>query len=252
MQTSCWLVFLIFIGLSSFANWEHGNTRISSFMLAVVPVGFAASIFILEGIVSVGKATAWTYAGIAFVAAAAGVASYLGLYGMARESGIPIVQSSLLPLAFDGVVAVASMGIRAFSIPHTEEISPPSVTDWDEEMKMLAASAERTKNTPPEWSGPVASLHDVGESEAAFRGDTPLARKERAPRSSWDVRKVAEMLLAEERQADIISATGIGRSTLGRYSRVVRLLKEDPRAEISSAEKVPAEHVQVIRELVRR
>lgn len=237
MQTSCWLVFLIFIGLSSFANWEHGNTRISSFMLAVVPVGFAASIFILEGIVSVGKATAWTYAGIAFVAAAAGVASYLGLYGMARESGIPIVQSSLLPLAFDGVVAVASMGIRAFSIPHTEEHPTPSLLI--EERAEISSVEEATETAP-------------AEIEEAMEEISAPVRKERAPRSSWDVRKVAEMLLAEERQADIISATGIGRSTLGRYSRVVRLLKEDPRAEISSAEKVPAEHVQVIRELVRR
>lgn len=118
MKGICWLVFLAFIGLSSFANWEHGTTRISSFMLAVVPVGFAASIFILEGIVAAGKASRWAYAGIIFVASAAGVASYLGLYGMARDSGIPVVQSALLPLAFDGVVAVASMGIRAFSLSH--------------------------------------------------------------------------------------------------------------------------------------
>lgn len=237
MQTSCWLVFLIFIGLSSFANWEHGNTPISSFMLAVVPVGFAASIFILEGIVSVGKATRWTYAGIAFVAAAAGVASYIGLYGMARESGIPIVQSSLLPLAFDGVVAVASMGIRAFSVPHAEELSPtPS--------PLVEAYPTEQRETSTE-----ESVEEIVEEAPAVSAPP---RKERSPRSSWDVRKVAEMLLAEERQGDIISATGIGRSTLGRYSRVVRLLKEDPRAEISSAEKVPAEHVQLIRELVRR
>lgn len=237
MQTSCWLVFLIFIGLSSFANWEHGNTRISSFMLAVVPVGFAASIFILEGVVSVDKATRWTYVGITFVAAAAGVANYLGLYGMARESGIPIVQSSLLPLAFDGVVAVAAMGIRAFSLPHAEQSPPdPSLLSVEQSPEQREISAEE----PAE---------EIAEEAPAV---SATARKERSPRSSWDVSKVVEMLLAEERQGDIISATGIGRSTLGRYSKVVRLLKEDPRAEISSAEKVPAEHVQVIRELVRR
>lgn len=237
MQTSCWLVFLIFIGLSSFANWEHGNTRISSFMLAVVPVGFAASIFILEGIVSVDKATRWTYAGIAFVAAAAGVASYLGLYGMARESGIPIVQSSLLPLAFDGVVAVASMGIRAFSLPHVEQSPPdPSLPSVEQSPEQREISAEEPAEEIVE-TAPVVSASP---------------RKERSPRSSWDVRKVGEMLLAGERHGDIISATGIGRSTLGRYSPVVQLLKENPHAEIPAKGRIPAEHAQVLRELVRR
>jgi len=151
MKTVCWLVFLAFIGLSSFANWEHGTTRISSFMLAVVPVGFAASVFILEGLISAQKASRSTFAAIGFVALASGVASYLGLFGMARDAGIPLVQAALLPLSFDGVVLVASMGIRGFSPAHVPT-RPRSVSRT--KAAAVPAAANPVTAAVPEVSGP--------------------------------------------------------------------------------------------------
>lgn len=118
MKVISWLVFLAFIALSSYANYLHGDSLIAGGMLAVVPVGFAASVFILEGLISAQRASRWTFGGIGAVALASGVASYLGLYGMAIDAGIGRGQSVLMPLAFDGVVLVASMGIRGFSLSH--------------------------------------------------------------------------------------------------------------------------------------
>ena len=163
------------------------------------------------------------------VGAVAAFVSYLHQHHLMVVAGEPGLAQGFGPLAIDGML----FGMTATLI------------------------AARVKPLPAETSpapSPLieAYLKEREEEISAPVEEMPPVRKERAPRASWDVRKVAEMLLAEERQADIISATGIGRSTLGRYSRVVRMLKEDPRKEISSTEKVPAEHVQVIRELVRR
>jgi hypothetical protein len=246
MKSLCWLIFLAFIGLSSFANWEHGTTSISSFMLAVVPVGFAASIFILEGIVAVGKATKWTYLGIIFVAAAAGIASYLGLYGMARDSGIPIVQSALLPLAFDGVVAVASMGIRAFS-SHEGSVSVDEVLDrWMTTGDQYSPSEPLDMESLHEWAAeisapvsPAPSLKvetspDVVESVSLSPHSARASR-----RASWDVSRVADMALAGE-PFSVAKETGIGQSTYSNITRVAKLLRENPRRDLSAAGKLPS------------
>lgn len=245
MKGVCWLVFLAFIGLSSFANWEHGTTRISAFMLAVVPVGFAASIFILEGIVSAGKATKWSYAGIIFVAAAAGIASYLGLYGMARESDIPLVQSALLPLAFDGVVAVASMGIRAFSVIHpaTENAPEYGITQPIE--------------PDVDWNAELASIEDMPEAPVSpapvLQHEEPSApRVPRAPRASWDARLVAEMILDGAKTPEITDATGAKRASIDRLRAGAKLLQANPRAEVPASMKISADNVKMLRELVLR
>lgn len=247
MKAVSWLVFLTFIGLSSFANWEHGTTRISSFMLAVVPVGFAASIFILEGIVSAGKATIWSYAGITFVAAAAGIASYLGLYGMARDSGIPIVQSALLPLAFDGVVAVASMGIRAFSSPAL--VAPVPVEEVLQQTEELLQELEKESAPAPEEI-PVEDRRRIREEASATAAGYPSRRS--APRSSWDARKVADMLLDGAKTPEIVEVTGAGRASVDRFRSVLRLLQESPRAEVPEKMKVSPDNVKMLRELVLR
>lgn len=128
MKLVSWLVFLTFVGLSAFANYQHGQDRLAGFLLAIVPVGFAVVVFIVEALHAAGRATGWLYLGAGLVGGGAGVASYLGLFGMARDHGVQLVPALLLPLAFDGVVAVASMGIRGFAgalaPEHTPERAP--------------------------------------------------------------------------------------------------------------------------------
>lgn len=189
MKGISWLVFLAFIALSSFANWMHGATFHAQIMLAVVPVGFAAAVFLFEGMSAAGKTQLWQTVGVGFVALCAGVASYLGLFGMARDNGIPIVQAALLPLAYDGVVAVASMAIRAFSVV------PASVR-------------------PPVRRAPVrvpASVPDITEDKPAIES-APVSRT-----AKWDKDKAAALLAEGRDRADIAETLGISTKTLGRH-----------------------------------
>lgn len=127
MKAFAWFVFLAFVGISSTANYFHGDDRTAGLLLATVPVGFAVVVFLLEGLHAKGKATRAVTALLAVVAGGAGIASYLGLYGMAREHGVQQVPALLLPLAFDGVVAVASLTIRAFGAEPEPAAAPNAV-----------------------------------------------------------------------------------------------------------------------------
>lgn len=213
MKAISWLVFLAFIALSSYANWLHGTVPVARFMLAVVPVGFAASVFILEGLISAGKASRSTFAAIGFVAFASGVASYLGLYGMARDSGIGLAQAVLMPLAFDGVVLVASMGIRGFSavahVPAPRPVSRPRVP--------------RVKDNVPAVSLPVSE--DVPAIEGHVpEADVPMSLpgatvRDTVPRAvGWD-RELAVKLLSEGvPRKDIAQRCGTSRKTIDRLA----------------------------------
>jgi Helix-turn-helix domain of resolvase len=209
MKALSWLVFLAFIGLSSYANWLHGLTPHARTMLAVVPVGFAASVFILEGLISAGKAGRWTFGAIGFVALASGVASYLGLFGMARDSGVPLVQALLLPLAFDGVVLVASMGIRGFSLSHVSLPQRPS--------RVRRVPARVPADVPmSQGHVPAEVSHtDVRVPEA----DVPVSRpRTRAKMSDEDMSLVSKLLSEGVPRRDIAERLGVSRKTIDRLA----------------------------------
>lgn len=196
MKVISWLVFLGFIALSSYANFLHGADLIAGGMLAVVPVGFAASVFILEGLISAGKASRWTFGAIGAVALASGVASYLGLYGMAIDAGIGRGQAVLMPLAFDGVVLVASMGIRGFSlvahvpaVPRAKRVRVPAVV-------------------------PVTEDKPSGVPVPVSQPDVPVTRA-----TGWD-KDLARKLLAEGElsRKDIAARVGCSRKSIDRLA----------------------------------
>lgn len=194
MRSISWLVFLAFIGLSSYANYLHGSTPHARIMLAVVPVGFAASVFIFEGLITQGRVSWWTFGAIGFVALASGVASYLGLFGMARDSGVPLVQSLLLPLSFDGVVLVSSMGIRGFSL-HVPAPRPRATR---------TAAARPAPDAPQDTTGTEASA--------------PMSRPLSAPVPQDDRVAKALAMLAEGRdKADVAETIGCTVRTLNRW-----------------------------------
>ncbi len=217
MKLICWAVFLTFIALSSFANWEHGSTFHASFMLAVVPVGFAATVFILEGILSAGKGGWMTYTGVTFVAAAAGIASYIGLYGMARDNGIGVTQAALMPLAFDGVVAVASMGVRAFSTPLADKAVRLDDARPATPRKVVAASTAKTsvdqRKDLPELgeaapSMPLPAPPSIVHPPA--RRARPAAKPSTARRSASPDRELAvKRVLAGESASEVARSLGI-------------------------------------------
>lgn len=75
----------------------------------------------------------------------------------------------------------------------------------------------------------------------------------RAARRKWDAGQVIAMVMDGTERAKVIAETEIGGSTLDRYRRVAKMLKTDPRMVIDAArERVPAEHIVAMRELVGR
>lgn len=70
----------------------------------------------------------------------------------------------------------------------------------------------------------------------------------RAPRVSWDAPKVVQMILDGAKNPDIIAATQVPMSSLGRLRKVTNLLRADRSTPIDSrAEKVLPEYVDMIR-----
>lgn len=109
-------IFVTWVSISAGANYAHGDDAIGGGLMMAAPVGFAATTFLLEMLISRGHKLGWP-AGLAMVlvAAVSGVASYVGLFGLALEHGVPRETAALLPLAFDGVVLASSLALRTLS-----------------------------------------------------------------------------------------------------------------------------------------
>jgi hypothetical protein len=180
----------------------------------------------------------------------AAVVSYQHLHALMGLAGEDSVSALIGPVAIDGLMVggtVALLAIRAASLitiepvrelPAPEEVAAtqpiePDVLwdniDWDREM--IEMNQPVSPAPIPVVPGPV---------------------KERAPRAKWDARQVCELAVQGVKASDAHTQTGVGQSTYDRYARVARILKEDPRAAIDPGKKVPAEHVEILRELVRR
>lgn len=128
MKIMAWGVFLMFIAVSAAANFAHGDDKLAGALMAVVPVGFAAVITLLENMVARGKGSWPLFIAAGVVGLGAGVASYVGLATMALDHEVPKVVAFLLPLAYDGVVAVASLAIRSLGSDHADLGDPAQVS----------------------------------------------------------------------------------------------------------------------------
>jgi hypothetical protein len=108
------------------------------------------------------------------------------------------------------------------------------------------------EQTAQDWSA-AAEIELAPEITAEQIAPTSPAVP-RAPRAtSWDVARTVEMIVDGAKDPEIQAATGASKTTAGRFRKVAKQLQADPRASIdSAAEKVRAEHVQMIRELVSR
>jgi hypothetical protein len=155
MRAIAWIVFLSFIAVSAAANYLHGEDALAGFLMAVVPIGFAAVIFLVESLVSRRKGGKALYFAAGVVGAGAGVASYVGLATMAIDHNIHPVVSYLLPLAYDGVVAVASLAIRGLAPDHEPVQTGPDHVDHepvqtvDHPRSTAVDQADRTTWTTP-------------------------------------------------------------------------------------------------------
>lgn len=161
------------------------------------------------------------------VGAVAAFVSYLHQHHLMQLAGEPGLAQGFGPLAVDCLL-FACAAVLILTRPKGRSASEISVEEmlrkW--EIQEESAPEEIPVSAPP--------------------------RTPRAPRASWSVEQVVDMILRGEKQGDIVTETKIGRSTLGRYVSVVKELKANRSAAIAPERKVPAAHVQVIREMVSR
>jgi hypothetical protein len=174
----------------------------------------------------------------------AAIISYQHLYSLLLMMGEERFIAAIGPLAIDGMMIGCTM-ILLFTRPVTQ--SHLDVTAPLERLKAL-----EQEQTAQDWSA-AAEIELAPEITAEQIAPTSPAVP-RAPRAtSWDVARTVEMIVDGAKDPEIQAATGASKTTAGRFRKVAKQLQADPRASIdSAAEKVRAEHVQMIRELVSR
>lgn len=156
------------------------------------------------------------------VSAVAAIVSWLHLHHLMVMSEEPMVAALIGPFAVDGLMlgsTVALLAIRAASLDTLPEPAPAPI------------------------------IEPAPEPAVA----TEVAEVVRKPRRKWDAGQVIAMVMDGTERAKVIAETEIGGSTLDRYRRVAKMLKTDPRMVIDAArERIPAEHIVAMRELVGR
>lgn len=180
------------------------------------------------------------------VTVVAGIVSYRHIHSLAVIGQEDSTSALLYPLMIDGLMvggAVALLAIRAaglVTLPAPLELSASQpmdptfdLTEFEEEFAKLDLTQ------PATWI------------ETTTSAPVPVIAP-RAPRARWDARRVCELALEGAKVSVATEQTGIGASTFPRYLKVAQILKDDPRAPIDPARKVPAEHVAILRELVTR
>lgn len=168
------------------------------------------------------------------VAVVAAFVSYLHQHDLMRLGQEPGLAQGFGPLAVDGLLFGAAFVL--ISTKETESLPEVSVSqpiepgiDWEKEFAELEVSALPAPVSPaPAETLPVS---------------VPTSpRRQRSPRSPWDVSRVAEMAVAGE-PFSVAKETGVGQSTYANISRVAKLLREDPRRDLSGAGKLPSGEV---------
>lgn len=167
MKAIAWIVFLTFIGISATANFLHGDDRLAGGLMAVVPIGFAAVMFLVESMAARQKGSKALYIAAGVVALGAGVASYAGLVTMALDHKVPGLVAYLLPLAYDGVVVVASLAIRGAGSVHQTK---PVV--------VLNSEMNTAMNTPANEQMNTDESVQVNTPEPTVHDDVPAAQVE--------------------------------------------------------------------------
>lgn len=150
-------------------------------------------------------------------------------------------------MAWEGIATEDEALSRWYAVPET--FSPEEVEQAEERLSLLAE-----EQTEMDWS--VAAEIELGTEMLQDAPISPAPDRPaitRAPRTPWDVRKVAEMAVDGARTQEIVDATGVSRPTADRFRKVAKTLVANPRAEIDyRAEKINSEYVKIMRELVLR
>lgn len=181
------------------------------------------------------------------------VTSYINLHDFMEKAGEPGIAQLSGPLAIDGLMLGCTLYLlasRSLPAPIEEPTRAPAPV-----LAQVLQYAEPIGPMPAIVPVPVIAAQIEAQTEQVL-ADLPIvepARTERAPRAvDWDMRKVAEMAVDGMIAREIAAATGVSPAMAGRFTKVAKILKADPRAEISAAEKVRPEGIRMMRELISR
>jgi hypothetical protein len=194
------------------------------------------------------------WVGILLVASIAALVSYRHLRGLLVADGEEAIVHNMGPLAIDGLMLMSTLALLL-----TRKVTRDTAPDHDEADAALDRWSAQLATEPapvspaPDWYELFAhgdrSTWEVPDPS----GDTGTTLHEhtektsRAPRTTnADTEAKVRVLLADpELKAES--------STLRRYARVARILRDDPAADIDTAkEKVRPELVSIIREHMNR
>jgi hypothetical protein len=168
---------------------------------------------------------------VAPVGLVAAFVSYLHQHDLMRLGGEPGLAQGFGPLAVDGLLFGA-----AFVLISTKD----SISVDEALEKWMTAEDQYSPPVPQslqEWAAEVSA-----PVSPAPVSTPPTAEKVSRSRSPWDVSRVAEMAIAGE-PFSVAKETGIGQSTYANILRVAKLLREDPRRDLSAAGKLPSGEV---------
>ncbi len=226
--------------LSVSGNITHTVLTPSTVDLAIRIVQSAFLPVILFVAVEVFVRVAWRRGWLDFIGRAmlimlpgfgAGYVSFFHLRDLSVLSGEDRIGSIAGPLAIDGLMiggAVALLAIRAARLTAITPAPVPAVLEEPQE--------EKTEAAPAPLGPPIAEK--VTERPARAPKSEMAAKQEKAIR-----------LLLEGRRKDAVEAELMGDSTIGRYAKAMRILRDDALAEIDcKAQKVQPHLIEIMRQ----
>lgn len=193
------------------------------------------------------------------VAVVAAFVSYLHQHHLMILAGEPGLAQGLGPIAVDsllfGMTAVLILTRPGSATPVVEAAPESESVKSVVEVIEDAAGASQPIEPGIDWQAEFEALDKVTEDVPAPKPlPVPVSPAPRATRSrvDYDVRRVAELVFAGATPGEIIaSVPGLTRTPAYRLVKVGRILATDPSAAISPAEKVAAEHVEILRDVAR-
>jgi len=173
----------------------------------------------------------------------AAIVSYQHLYSLLGLMGEEQFIAFIGPIAIDGMMIGCTM-VLLFTRPAFAAANRPSMGfQYAKPIGPMPAPALRPTQLDLEAEWGSVSIAPVS---------APPART-RKPRAQWDVALVTELAVDGVKNSEAAAKAGIGESTFGRYKKVANMLKANPTQNIDvQAEKIPADHVEMMRKLVRR
>lgn len=233
------------IGMTLFGNLDNAQHSWGGYLShGWAPIAYLITFEALIRSGVTGKRRWLTGGGVFSIATVAMVISFNTLRHAAQSWGWDTSSAWLFPVIVDLFVIVLSL-----ELAWSKETAPDPVQE--EKTSVSALLATKDEETLRRWEEElsVPTPAPISAPPAPRRPGSLISREEasaisagypapRASRSPWDVSRVAEMAVAGE-PFSVAKESGIGASTYANVLRVAKLLREDPRRDLSTAGKLP-------------